>query len=451
MIDPEPKQRPIKMGQPNLTDEHRDPQLERRVLASLSQDPDLYWELGPREELFPACEQAFQDLSGAIRAGEDVPGVPDDWAPAEDPEAALKRLRSAWKRRETAAVQEVLAGAIGGQRPIGDAVAAAGERLAEIEGELRRGGAGTLRENSDVVSEMLDEAEEAREHYQATDDEIRGVKTGISRLDEITGGLKGGLTALAGPPGVGKTSLALQIAADAAGSGTPVVYVTFENSPKQLARKGTGAAGNLNPREIKRGTVPLKKTRQAAVEWEKRAERVAYVKGNAELEPGDVRAKAKRHMAQHGTDRCLIVADYLQLWAKAARYLRGLGELREKVQTMGNDLTELGRRLDSPVLGVASQPRSAYEGDKARDDLSTLKESGDLEYSADVVAVLTEDPDRQATDPAVATTLNVAKHRNGETGRVELIFRPDRGTMRPEAAHGDPSQNGVPQADSAVF
>jgi len=435
------------MGQVNLTDEHVDPQTERRVLASLSQDPDLFWEHDLQEELFPAHEQAFLDLSGAIRNGEDVPETPGDWTPAEDPSKALGRLRSAWKRRETAEVQETLADAIGGQRPIEDAVAAAGERLAEIEGNLRDDGAGALQETPAVVSEMLDEAEEAREHYQATGDPIRGVKTGISRLDEITGGLKAGLTALAGPPGVGKTSFVLQIAADAADSGVPAVYVTFENSPKQLARKGTGADGNLNPRDIKRGKVPLKKVRKAAAKWEERTEKIAYVEGSAELEPGDIRVKAKRHMAQHGADRCLIVADYLQLWAKAARYLRGLGEAREKVQTMGNDLTELGRRLNSPVVGISSQPKSAYEGNKARDDLSTLKESGDLEYSADLVAVLTEDPNRQATDPAVPVSLNVAKHRNGETGRVELIFRPDRGTMRPESQR----DTAPPGGDSAPF
>ena len=120
----------------------------------------------------------------------------------------------------------------------------------------------------------------------------------------------------------------------------------------------------------------------------------------------------------------------------------------------------MGKRLRSPVLAISSQSRSGYNGDgEAKVRLDTLKESGDLEYTADAVAFLTpplKDETRQATGQAKALDLTVAKNRNGETGRVELIFRPDRGTMRPESQHaetpgGPPGGDGVPTADSAVF
>jgi replicative DNA helicase len=74
--------------------------------------------------------------------------------------------------------------------------------------------------------------------------------------------------------------------------------------------------------------------------------------------------------------------------------------------------------------------------------MDTLKESGDLEYSADAVAFLTESEERMATAPARALTLTVAKNRHGETGAVDLIFRPDRGDMRPESYHAEPGGDG---------
>ncbi len=92
-------------------------------------------------------------------------------------------------------------------------------------------------------------------------------------------------------------------------------------------------------------------------------------------------------------------------------------------------------RLQSPVIVLSSQNRSAgnYGNGKGSAALDSLKESGDLEYAADVVLFLTEAKERQATAPARALDLTVAKHRHGETGKIALIFRPDLGTLREEA------------------
>lgn len=430
------------MGEVNLSDQHVDPELERKFLASLAASPDLYWEHDPKRYLFPEHEQAFQDLAGAIEAGEEIPDVPDDWPAAQAPEAALDELQEHRQRRELAGLEDALARRLNDpEDPAGAILEDLEEEAAQIRSELQTDAAGTLRDNDDVVSEVLEEAEEAREHYQATGDPIRGVKTGIGRLDEITGGLQAGLTILSGGPGVGKTTLALQIAADAASEGVPTLYVTFENSPRQLVLKGMGRVGDVNPQDVRRGTVPLEETRQAAKEWRKKADQLAFIEGRSDLSPGQIRGKARRLLARHQAERCLVVVDYLQLYAKAANELDGSDTLRERVERMGQRLRELSMRLRSPVLAIASQNRGAKYSDGGRASLDTLKESGDLEYGADVVAILTEPDNRQATDPASAVNLTVAKNRNGETGRVELIFRPDRGTMRPEAKHTPTAQH----------
>lgn len=441
------------MGQVNLSDEHTDPQLERRFLATLSRDPSLYWELDPREELFSEYAEDFTARKEAIESEADPPGPPEDCESVGDPQAALSRLRELRKRRELAGLEEALARRLNDpDDPAGAILEDLEEEAAQIRSELGAGTAGTLRENEDVVSQVLTEAEEAREHYQATGDPIRGVKTGISRLDEITGGLRAGLTILSGGPGIGKTTLALQLGADAAAEGVPVLYVTFENSPRQLVLKGMGRVGDVNPKDVRRGTVPLKETKAAARKWRQKANRLSFIEGRSDLSPGQIRGKARRLLARYEADRCLVVVDYLQLYAKAANELDGSDGLRERVERMGQRLREVSMQLRSPVLAISSQSRSAGYSGGGSADLDTLKESGDLEYGADVVAILTEPDDRQATDPASPVNLTVAKNRNGETGRVELIFRPDRGTMRPESYHDEaPGQPGTPSGDGAPF
>src|SRR6266851_6034494 len=107
---------------------------------------------------------------------------------------------------------------------------------------------------------------------------------------------------------------------------------------------------------------------------------------------------------------------------------------------LGGLLRELAQGLHSPVLALASHNRSAgnYGNGKGTAALDSLKESGDLEYAAAVVLFLTEAQERCATPPARAVELTVAKNRHGDTGKVELIFRSDVGTMRQESTVGTP-------------
>jgi hypothetical protein len=446
------------MGQKNPIDEHVDPQTERAFLASISRAEEpaaLFYELEPRVELFAACPQAFEDLSGAIEAGEEVPTVPDDWATAGDPEEALSALKTLWERREGVEAMEALRGGVYGDRPIGDAYETAVDRLESARGALRSDDAGTLMYPGDLVPDVLKEAKEARENVQAGGDGIMGVRSGIDRLDEILGGFQPGLTILSGGPGTGKTTFALQVALSVADTEAPALYLTFENTPEQLTRRGIAAVGGMDSKDVRRGRVPMKDVQAAAERWNERARRLAIVDGHGKLTRPQIRAKAQRHMNRFGAERCLVVVDYLQFYAKIADDLGGM-ETRAKVEVMGDELrNEVGKRLRSPVLAISSQSRRGYNGDgEAKVRLDTLKESGDLEYTADAVAFLTpplKDETRQATGKAKALDLTVAKNRHGEKGAVELIFRPDHGTFRPESERTAPSGDGVPRADSAVF
>jgi replicative DNA helicase len=420
----------------HLTDEFTDIAAEQAILASLMQSPKLYWDLLDllTPEVFTKEADTWKALALALETSQ-LPSVPTDWLSAPDPHATAQRLVDLHQRRLLAATQERLAQALFDETtPATDIVVLLEEETLRVQAALRNTSAGRLQWASALLPEVLADAEARRLQRETTGSAVLGVPTGVAQLDNMLGGLNEGLYLLAGPPGMGKTTLALQVAA-AATRDVPVVVVTFEHAPANLTLKLLCARAGVNLRDVQRGYADLTKLRTAAETWEPVAQRLAVVEGSSQLTVAQVRAQARRAMRQHQADRCLVVVDYLQLWAKVAEDLRGNFSVRERVDMLGGLLRELALGLRSPVLALASQNRSAgnYGTGKGSAALDSLKESGDLEYAADVVLFLTEAQERLATPPARAVELTVAKNRHGETGKVGLIFRPDLGTMREEA------------------
>ncbi len=420
----------------HLTDEFSDQAAEQAILASLTHSPGLYWELLDllTSEAFATEADTWRAITFALETGQ-PPSMPADWLPAPDPHATAQRLVDLHQRRLLAAIQERLAQALFDETtPATDIVTLLEEEALRVQAVLRHTTAGRLQWASALLPQVLADAEARRLQREATGSAVLGVPTGLAQLDNLLGGLNEGLYLLAGPPGMGKTTLALQIAA-AATPDVPVVVVTFEHAPANLTLKLLCARAGVNLRDVQRGYADLAKLRRAAEAWEPVAHRLAVVEGSSQLTVAQVRAQARRAMRHHQTERCLVVVDYLQLWAKVAEDLRGNFSVRERVDMLGGLLRELALGLRSPVLALASQNRSAgnYGNGKGSAALDSLKESGDLEYAADVVLFLTEAQERMATPPARAVDLTVAKNRHGDTGKVGLIFRPDLGTMREEA------------------
>ena len=236
---------------------------------------------------------------------------------------------------------------------------------------------------------------------------------------------------------MGKTSLAMQIALHVARE-VPVVFVTYENSGRNLLRKALCTKAELQVRDLSRGYADLDRLAEAAHGLRSELERLVLIDGDNRMTVGRLRAQARRALEQRGAERCLIVVDYLQLWAKVSRELRDLTDVRSKVDTLGGELISLARRLDSPVLAISSQNRASgnYGRGGGQAALDSLKESGDLEYSADAALFLTETSEREVEAPAKALDLTLRKHRHGPTGEVPLVFLPERGVFREEAQQG---------------
>jgi len=419
-----------------LVDDFVDAGAEQALLASLVNISTLYWELLDllTPEIFPTLADTWQAFVLALETGQS-PCVPADWLPAPNPHATAHRLVDLHQRRLLAAAQERLAQALFDETtPATDIVTLLEEEALRVQATLRNNTAGRLQWASALLPQVLADAEARRQQRETTGNAVLGVPTGVAQLDSLLGGFTEGLYLLAGPPGMGKTTLALQIAA-AATRDVPVVVVTFEHAPANLTLKLLSTRAGVNLRDVQRGFADLAKLRMAAEDWQPVAERLAVVEGSSQLTVAHVRAQVRRALRQHQAERCLVIVDYLQLWAKVAEDLRGNFSVRERVEMLGGLLRELALGLHSPVLALASQNRSAgnYGNGKGSAALDSLKESGDLEYAADVVLFLTEAQERLATPPARAVELTVAKNRHGETGKVGLIFRPDLGTMREEA------------------
>nr|MDP9122256.1 DnaB helicase C-terminal domain-containing protein [Acidobacteriota bacterium] len=233
------------------------------------------------------------------------------------------------------------------------------------------------------------------------------------------------------------TALALQIAFHVAQE-SPALYLTFENSPDTLLLQALCSRAYLNPRDVLRGYADLESLETAAAELRPRlAARVALVAGDGHLTAGEIKARARRLLAEHEARSCLVVVDYLQLMAKTSHALRGWGDARARVEALAGELIALSRELESPVLALSSQSRAggSYGRSGGSDALDSLKESGDLEYSADV-ALFLESRDRKAPPSGTALELSVRKQRSGPTGSVGLVFLPDRRVLRERCGRG---------------
>ena len=421
----------------HLEDEWASPEKERALVAAVSVRPELYEEFSEfiREDIFtdPEAAKVWEELAEVIEAGEVPEGIPT-WEPTDNPAAIVQELIGLRKKRILAGTLERFAQGLHGNRTSVDLLSMLEDEITKAQMSIRDIDPGSMIWAADLLPEVLRDAEAQRRYYQETGRAAMGLSSGISGLDALLNGFNEGAYIFAGPPGVGKTSFCLQIA-KVVNEEAPAVFVTFENSPCNLTLKAIAAQAGINTLDVQRGFADINKLITAAQEWEPVAKRLVLIEGNSRLTVSQVQTQALRAMNKFKSERCLLIVDYLQLWAKASLEFRTMGTVRERVEALGADLRGLATRLHSPVLAISSQnrERGGYGQGKGNAGLDSLKESGDLEYLADVVIFLTPAADEGTYSNAKPIKLIVAKNRHGETGMVRLIFRPDLGTLREES------------------
>lgn len=418
------------MRQYNLHSDFIDPRVEQALIAAVAAKPELYWEV---IDVLPAgCFAVYASVWKQVAAAvesEQTPEAPADWTPAEDPLGAARRLADLYQRRMMAGLLERMARGLHSETAATELITSLEEEAAKIQAAAKEVAAGRLLWADSILGDVIEEAAEKYDRRSETGKCALGFTTGIPKLDDLLGGLRDeALYILAGPPGSGKTSFALQLACFVARQ-APVVYVTFENSPANLVLKALCRIAGVAPATVERGLTDPARLLPAVEEFRPLASRVAFLEGTTKTTTPQIRARGLQAMNKCRTDKCMVVVDYLQRMA----HNRGYMDLRSNVSALVGELVDLARRLKSPVLALSSLSRTGYRGGDARADISTLKESGDLEYGADVVMFLATPEGRQAVPPARAIDLVIAKNRYGELGAVPLIFRADTGLFAEEA------------------
>jgi len=269
------------------------------------------------------------------------------------------------------------------------------------------------------ISRILEEYVEQLQVVREGEDRIRyGVPTGFVDLDKITGGLqRSDLILLAARPSVGKTSLALSIAHNAAVRFRATVGVfSLEMSKLQIAQRLLSTEAGVDVARLRLGRLSEIELRRLSHALGVLAEAPIYIDDTPGISITELRAKARRLHADVGLD--LLVVDYLQLVTASARENRV-----QEISEISRSLKALARELHVPVLALSQLSRAVETRSPHIPMLSDLRESGSLEQDADVVLfIYRDDVYNRDSDRKGIADIYIAKHRNGPTGQISLLF-----------------------------
>jgi replicative DNA helicase len=296
------------------------------------------------------------------------------------------------------------------------------ELIERFESQLFRigheDGRGEMRSIEDVLHEEIDKLEE----LSRTDVGLTGTPSGFTDLDDLTGGFQpGNLIVLAARPSMGKSTLATNIAENAAiDHSKPVALFSLEMSETELAHRFIASQAKVSSDELRKGRVKADRWPKVLRAVEKLAAAPIFIDDSSDIGVLEMRAKARRLHARHD-GLGLIVVDYLQL-------VRPDGRADSRVEQVGQisrGLKILARELDIPVVAVSQLSRAVESRNPPIPMLSDLRESGQLEQDADVVMFVYREEYYDAESERLGEAdIIFAKHRNGPIGKVTLTFLP---------------------------
>lgn len=293
----------------------------------------------------------------------------------------------------------------------------------------------SLRQEFFAVKDALEEAWERIEMIHRDRDTLRGVTTGFKDLDDVLGGLqRSNLVVLAARPSLGKTSLALDFARNAARLKHPVGFFSLEMSREELVDRLIAAEAGVDLWRLRTGHLRSDGDDNDFVRLQdamaKLSDLPLFMDDTAAPTVMELRAKARRLQAEKKLD--LVVVDYLQL-------IRGHSSFESRVQEVSEisrSLKAMAKELNVPVLAVSQLSRGVEMRPSSVPKLSDLRESGSIEQDADVVMfIYREDKVRENTDRKNIAEIQIAKHRNGPTGKIELYFHEETSSFRSMAKH----------------
>ncbi len=254
---------------------------------------------------------------------------------------------------------------------------------------------------------------------------ITGLSTGYTKLDELTAGFQNGeMIILAARPSMGKTALLLNVAEHMAITDSrPIGFFSLEMSRMQITQRLLASYAQFDLRSMRRTAIRPEDWTRLQTAAGQLEDAQFLIDDSSTLTSLQLRSKARRMKSQF--DIQAVFVDYLQLMTYHGR----AQNRHEQIGEMSRNLKALARELDIPVICAAQLNRGPADRPTHTPRMSDLRESGSIEQDADVVALLhNEDYYHRGEEgyvPTGVTKLIIEKQRNGPTGIVKLVFRPE--------------------------
>ena len=269
------------------------------------------------------------------------------------------------------------------------------------------------------IREIVKESFRTIDQLSQSRELVTGLATGFVDIDERTSGLqKGDLIIVAARPAMGKTSLCLNIAQNAASrTGEAVGIFSLEMAKEQLVLRMLCSDARVDSHRLRTGTLQEKDwTRLARAYAELSASRI-FIDDSATITPLEMRAKCRRLKAEHGLG--LVVVDYLQLVTGSGR----VENRQQEIASISRSMKGMAKELNVPLIALSQLSRAPETRTEKRPQLSDLRESGSLEQDADVVMFIYREEEYKPSDEnrGIAEII-IGKQRNGPTGTVKLAF-----------------------------
>ena len=359
-------------------------------------------------------KQGLKDPAGLLRA------ISSTTSTSAEIDRFIAMLKDASKRRRLAMMgMQITSESQNPQAPVVDIVT-------EIEGQLAHLQELDEPEPNASIDDLLPEAVEEIERIYKNGGALPGISTGFAELDNITAGLhKGDLILIAARPSMGKTAIALNIAANAAiNHSIPTAIFSLEMSRRQMVNRLIASIGGVEASRLRTGKL-------ASADWDA----IAYACGRISGAPLSIydsgiqtvaqiraraRARARARCRKTSPAPALIVIDYMQLMDTTTK----TSNRQESISDISRGLKALARELDCPIIALSQLNRAPESRSCRRPLLSDLRESGAIEQDADLVCFVYRDEYyNPETEKRGIAEIIISKQRNGATGKIELGFQ----------------------------
>jgi replicative DNA helicase len=353
--------------------------------------------------------EACDGLSYLVSLDDGLPQIPnlDSYVRIVQNNAVLRRI--------IFASQHMMNRALAGEESPDEILAGAEETLLKL---------GEARTKSGLLNagQILEDYEGGVNAFLDPSKRIKGIGTGFTKFDELTGGLHGGdLVIVAGRPSMGKTALALNVAQHVALKNKQTVAIfSLEMSKESLLTRMLCAAARVDSQKFRAGYLSQEERRKLNHALHELVQAPLYIDDTPGAHLMDMHAKLRRLQSERH-HLGLVIVDYLQLMTAGGRF----ENRNQEVSSLSRGMKMLAKELNCPVM-VLSQLSRAVENRQGdhRPQLSDLRESGSIEQDADVVAFVFREEVYQPKNENLRglAELIIGKQRNGPVGTVNLVF-----------------------------